>query len=452
VKVAAFLFLACASLAFANEVPGTPETLTLAQAESVALRHAPAIGAAFFRSEAARQAVLEARSAFFPQVTAEFSAVGTGNDMGNFFGGTSHVAKDTRLGATGGLNDPTILSRESNGIVISQLISDFGQTANLTSMARYRARSEAEKAKVVKSVALYQVDKIYFKALEAEALLAVSKETASARRIVFDQVKAMVDSNLKSGLDLSFARVSVGEAELLIVQAQNALDEAEAELSAALGCRLPHRFVLIDEPQYPLPNSTPGELAAQALKYRPEAIGLRNEYAATARYSAAERAARYPKITAMGSMGRTPVGDPRVEGNYEAVGINVELPLFTGGRLSAQVQEAVSKQSAAQKTLEEEEERIVKDVNIAWLDALAGLKKIKVTEEILGSSQEALELADSRFRLGSTSIVELTQAQLANTQAKLAHTGAKYEYQMNRVKLEFETGALKFRTPLRGTH
>lgn len=444
--------LSASSLALAAPDRTTPAApITLAEAESVALRHAPEIAAAYFQAEAAKQAVRETRAGFFPQLNAEFTAVGTGEDLSDGFNSTAtNPGQTNRLGATGGLNNPTVLSRESNGVTISQLITDFGRTANLTAASRLYARSEAEKSLATKAVVLFQVDKAYIKTLESEALLTVAQQTVAARQLVLDQVTAMVNSKLKSDIDLSIAKVSVGQANLLLAQAQNALDEAQAELSAALGCHQLHRFTLVEEPQYPLPASDPQNLVLQALHYRPEVTALRSEAAGASRYASAERAARFPKITAMGSAGRTPIGDPGVEGNYSAAGINVEVPIFDGGRLSARYQEAVLKQRAAQKRLEEEEEQVTKDVNITWLDVYAASKKIAVIKELFSSANEALELAKSRFQLGATSMVDLSQAQLNATQAEIEYAGANYEYQMQCIKLEFATGALKFRSPLPG--
>lgn len=451
VKAAVLLFLSAVSLAFATSDPVASAALTLPEAESVALRHAPEIAAAYFRAEAAKQVVRETHSAFFPQINAEVSAVGTPNDISDEFSGSSkNAAKDTRLGATGGLNDPTVLSRESNGVIITQLISDFGRTANLTAASRFSAQSQTEKAQMSKAIVLYQVDKAYFKTLESQALLTVSTKTIAARQFVLDQVSALVNSKLKSDLDLSVAKVSVGQANVLAVQAQNAVDEAEAELSAALGYRELHRFTLVEEPQYPHPPTNVQALIVQALRCRPEVVALRAECQGASRFAAAERASQYPRITAMGSAGRTATGDPRVYGNYAAAGINVEVPIFAGGRLVAKYQEALLKGRAEQKRLEEEEAHVTEEVNVTWLDVGAVSKKIAVTQELTSSAHEALELAEARFKLGSTSMVDLSQAQLNSTQAEIDYAGAKYEYQMLCVKLEFVTGALKFRTPLVG--
>jgi outer membrane protein TolC len=88
-----------------------PQRLTLDQAESIAFRQAPVLGRASFETQAAQQVIRKARSGLFPQVIGDVSAVGTSG-------------QNIRIGASGGLNNPTILNRQSNGINISQSI-DF---------------------------------------------------------------------------------------------------------------------------------------------------------------------------------------------------------------------------------------------------------------------------------------------------------------------------------------
>lgn len=448
-KIAALFLICISSCALAAEEPktGAPETLDLGKAESIALRYAPQISAAYFKAEAAKQVIREARSGLFPQITGIASAVGTGNDILNEFGG-NHVAKEnTRLGATGGLNNPTVFSRESNGVVLSQLITDFGRTANLISAARFQSLSAEQKTRLARAQVILLVDEAYFKVLGAQALLHVANETVAARQLTYDQVSALTKSKLKSELDLSFAKVDLENAKLLVVQTQNAEDEAMAGLLAALGYREQRQFTLTEEPDRSFPETGVQTLIAQALEYRPEIVALRAERDAAVKFTAAERAARFPVISAMGSIGRTPIGDPAVEGNYSAAGINVEVPLFTGGLLTARYNEAALKAKASQKAVDEAEDQVVKDVREAWLNAESALKKIGVTKELLSSAVEQQELAASRYKLGVVSIIELSQAQLNATQAEISCASAKYEYQIDLAKLEYETGALKFRTP-----
>jgi outer membrane protein TolC len=95
-----------------------PQKITLDQAESIAFRQAPVLGRACFNTQAAQKVVREARSGLFPQAVGEVSAVGTS--------GTN-----IRIGAPGGLNNATILNRQSNGINTSQI--DFRSRPDIES-------------------------------------------------------------------------------------------------------------------------------------------------------------------------------------------------------------------------------------------------------------------------------------------------------------------------------
>ncbi|MGB8356196.1 MAG: TolC family protein [Chthoniobacteraceae bacterium] len=439
-------FLFCLStcvLAAGEQKEPAPVVLDIAKAESIALRYAPKIGAAYFKAEASKQQIVEARADLFPQITGIVSLAGAN---------TSNSTDITRISASGGLNNPSVYNRESNGVTITQLITDFGRTSNLISATRYQSLSEQEKTRLARAEVILLVDATYFKILGAQALLQVANETVSARQLVMDQVSELTKAKLKSDLDLSFAKVDLANARLLVLQAQNAVGNAESELSAALGYRDRHHFLLTEESQY-IPGKTDIEpLIFQALQYRPELVALRDEYQGAMKFSSAQREARYPVISAIGATGRTAWGDKAVEGNYSAGAINVELPIFTGGRLTARYREAEFNAKALGKTLQDAEDEVVKDVNEAWLNALTDFDKIQVTKDLVANAQQALELAQSRYKLGLNSIIELSQAQLNATQAEIGYASAKYEYQVDRVKLEFDTGALKYRTPISQFH
>ncbi len=412
----------------------TPQKLTLEKAESIAFRQAPALGRAYFDTQAAQQVVREARSELFPQVVGDVAAVGTS--------GTN-----IRIGASGGLNNPTILNRQSNGLNISQLIFDFGRTLNLTAAAKFQALSEAQREQLARAQVVLQVDRTYFNVLKAQALLRVANETVSSRQVVYDEIGALAQSKLKSDLDLTYARANLEQANQLVLQAKNAVEVAYAELSEAMGFKAVQRFSLNDQPPLKFPDENVGMLVSQALQLRPEAVALRDQVQGAQKEAAAAMDARFPKIQALGSIGRTTVGDPGVYGDYGALGIDLEVPLFTGGLLWARQKEATLRASAEQKSLQEEENQIVKEVNSSWYDAFTALKNINVADQLAATAQQALELAEAQYRAGETSIIELSQAQLIALQAQIAAASAKCEYQIDRVQLDYQSGTLPYRAP-----
>jgi outer membrane protein len=449
------LFLLLASVVYATAAPRqspaklvpAPVQLDLQTAEQIALRQSPTISEAQFKALAAKQVVRQTRSAFFPQISAEFTGVATGDAIAEQFGWNKITNQDTRLGATGGLNNPTILSRESNGILLSQLLTDFGRTWNLTEASKSLALSEAQHSALARARVLLLVDQGYFQAQQAQAVLRVADETVLARQLLADQVSALAQSRIKSDLDASFARVSLDEAKLLQLEARNRVDAAFAELSSILGYPEPRRFALLNVPRFAAPKANLAALIAQALQLRPEALSLRHQRDAALRLTAAERAARFPKVSLIGAAGRTTTGDPRVLGDYAAAGVNVELPVFTGLRLSARVEETELQAKAAEQAVREIENLIAKDVEVALLNTTNTSDRIDVTASLLANAEQAYDLAESKYQLGITSVVEFSQAQLAKLQAQINHTTATYEYQIDRLVLDFQVGAPKYLPP-----
>jgi len=86
---------------------------------------------------------------------------------------------------------------------------------------------------------------------------------------------------------------------------------------------------------------------------------------------------------------------------------------------------------------------VSRDVTVAWLAARTSYQRLDLTNQLLGHASDALDLAQSRYNLGLSSIVELTQAQLNKTAAEIAQSTARYEYQANVSALRYQTGELR---------
>ena len=438
----------------ADAQPEHVEHLDLSTAETLALRHAPAIAREYFRTQAAKEVVKQVRAGLFPQLTGSVAAVSTGDDISNFFGGSpiTNVNPEsrpvsTRLGALGELNNPTVFTRESNGLNLTQLVTDFGRTANLVAASHFSALSQAQQTDLVRAQVLLLVDESYFRALEAEALSRVAKETVATRQVIVDQIKALVQAQLRSELDASFAQVNLEQANLLLLDAQTRLQTAFADLSAALGYQQPHTFILANASVPDVRDQTLSGLLAQAFRTRPDVIGLRDDLSAASKAAVAEERARLPRVNLLGSFGRTPTGDPQVRETYAAAGFDVELPLMTGGRLSARAREMQLRTDATRKALDDLEDQVTREVNISWLNVAQAKSKIPVTDSLLDAASQAFDLAKSRYEAGVASFVELSQAELARTQAAIDEATAKYEYEISKAVLQFDTGSLRFVKP-----
>ncbi|HEV3141193.1 MAG TPA: TolC family protein [Vicinamibacterales bacterium] len=422
-------FIAAMSIAAsAAGQTSAPVALTLKEAEQRAVDGHPLIRAGQYAALSAGETVREARSAYFPTAVASLTGAG---------------AQDGTRIAAGGLNNPTILDRFAGGFAFSQLITDFGRTSQLVSSASLSADSRTKDVEARRADVLLQVDRAYFDALRAQAVLKVAQQTVDARKVVADQVTALAESNLKSGLDVSFAKVNLSEAQLLLVQAQNDVDASYAALAAAMGQPTRTVYQLTDEEAPPGPPDEADSLVARALRDRPDVASQRMASQAAQAFATAERNLWMPSLSFVGAAGFTPYHQIGLNDRYSAAGVNVTIPLSNGSLFAARHADAAFRAQAQEQTTRDFENRVARDVTIAWLDARTTYQRLDLTRQLLAQASDALELAQARYNLGLSSIVELTQAQLSKTAAEIGQATARYDYQARVATLRYQTGELK---------
>jgi outer membrane protein len=407
-----------------------PRRLSLQDVRDQVLKSHPRISVAELRALAARQVVIENRAGFFPLISANATAVGNDGEA------------NTRI-AAGGLNNPSVYERAAVGASISQLITDFGRTANLTEASKLRAQAAATNIAATRAQLLLEVDGAYFSALAARAVKTVAARTLDNRKLLLDQVSTLASNQLKSELDVRFAQVGMDEARLLASKAEKDWQAALAILAGLLGQRDPGDFTLQEEPAPERPPDDAEPLIALALRQRPELVRLRIEREAAIASARAERGLSYPTISAFGAAGVIPEHDSHFDHEYAAAGLNLNLPLFAGGQHEARRKEAELLSEAAGEALHDAEISLIREVRLAWLEAGQARERIRLTTSLLDSSNGALDLARARFEQGLSSIIELNQADLNQTAAALARASAEYEYRTRLDLLDYQTGSLR---------
>ncbi len=406
--------------------------LTLQQAEALAIQNHPQIQAAQNEINYSNQQIIVNRSAYYPTVTGDL----TGSQGNN----------GARLGA-GDLSASRLFNRVTQGVVVQQLITDSGRTSNLVSSARLQVQAATQTAQATRYDVLLQVNRSYFDVLRAQAVVKVAQETVSTRQLLSDQVTELARNNLKSQLDVSFADVNVSQAKLLLVRAQDSVEQAYAELGRAMGSDQPANYQLADQVLPPGPPTTADALVAQAIGNRPELAGLRFSRDAAYKFAEAEKDLSRPTVSAVAVGGLIPyINNPssvNVPLGYEGIAANVSIPVFNGHLFTARREAALQRALESDQRLRDEQQRLGRDVRIAWASANDAFQRIDVTAQFLRQAALALDLSNGRYNLGLSSIVELTQAQLNLTQAEIENLNAKYDYQTQYSALQYTIGLLR---------
>jgi outer membrane protein len=400
----------------------------LTEAESIAIQNHPQVQAAAQLASAAAAQVREVQSLYYPQASG--SATGT------------YAENNSRI-AAGFLNSPSVFDKFADGISVSQLVTDFGRTHELSKSSHFHAQAEQENVVTTRADVLLRVNVSYFGVLKAQSVLRVAEETVKARQLVVDQVSALAKSSLKSGLDVSFANVDLARAQLLLVQAQNDLQSSDAQLSDALGYSDQRTFQLVDEPSPGAPPADVTPLIVEAFQNRPEIISQGLDLRSAQSYATAERDLWFPSISAAGVTGLVPYRQDTLPSRYAAAGFNVNVPIFNGRLFNAEHTEATARARAQEQFLRDLQNRIAQDVRTSWLNAVSAYRRLSLTQQLLDQTTQAFDLAKGRYQLGLSSIIELSQAQLGLTEAQVEQVSAQYDYESQTANLNYQLGRVK---------
>ena len=403
-------------------------TLTIAQAESIAVANQPRLLAAQLRTRAAVQRVREARSGLFPTVA--FNATGVA------------VADTGTSTAAGALTTSSISDRFAYGGNLVQLVTDFGRTSALVGAQRSLADAQKDLTTLTAAQIRLNVRSAYFQVMGAEAVLHAAQEAQGNRQLIVRQITALAGSQLRSTLDVSFASVLESEAELAVVRAESSVQQQRTRLSNAMGQLQPVTATLVEE-QLPsqLPPD-PSSYLAQADAQRADLNAAIAQQHAASRFADSERRLNYPTLNALGAAGQIPFHDRTLKGNYAAAGFNLSIPVLNGGLFAARRTEAELESTARTRDAEEVKLEVNEQVQNDWSQAMEAYRSLDVSARLVAQSKESLRLAQARYQAGLGSIVELNEAQLSETSAEINAVGVTYTYLTRRAELDFAAGLL----------
>jgi outer membrane protein len=402
--------------------------LTQSDAEKLAIKNNPRVSVARLLALAQHQVVRETRSAELPTATANI---------------TAEDAEDASRVSAGSLTASRLFEHAGAGGGFTQLLTDFGRTGNLIASSKLQEKAQNANALATVEDIVLATDQAFFNALQAQALLRVAQQNVSTRQTTETQVSELTKNKLKSTLDLSFADVNLSQAKLLLLDAQSNVDSTMAAVDAVLGLDHQVTYVLVDsEEALQAPPTDADQLLQLAFHQRPDLRALAYSQQAAIKFSHAQRDQMLPSISAAGTVGSVPIRPAAyyLTNWWGGIGVNMNIPIFNGFLYSAQAKEASIRAQAASEQSRDLRDRIVRDVRTAWLAANTAYQRVTVSEQLLKEANLALTLAQTRYQLGLSSIVELSQAQYQQTDAAIGNTDAQYQYRLSLATLNYQTG------------
>jgi len=393
------LMLLIAAVASSAERPIIPATLTLRQAIEIALAQSPSLLAAMTRVEQAQAQARRGRSPLLPQISIEAYESGQTANL-------KALGIDTPLFRL--YTDPfeTFDAR----LVFSQDI------VNALALRRFQALSQgvqtwSQRVKDTRDTVILAT---------IEAYLAASRDVAY-RKVVSGQLKLAADL-----LELNQSRFRQGVGSALDVnratQEWNRLRELQMEADGATStAKLNLANVIHAQPSDAFEPEDISALPEPVVPKREEAVSTALQ--SRADYQAAQTQVRNAELSIrVASAGRLPVlrirADAGFNGNNPTSGIAtyrlfglVSIPIFTGGAISAEVDEARSKANESRILADEIQAKVESEVLIALAELDTATRRTAITQESVRLAQEELDLALQRLKSGVADNVDVVTAQ-----------------------------------------
>jgi multidrug efflux system outer membrane protein len=262
----------------------------------------------------------------------------------------------------------------------------------------------------------------YFLLRSLDAQITATRETLATRDEYLDVVRRRVDAGLASGLDLAQAQGARSDAaaQLKDLVRQRALAE---HLLGTLTGRLDVKVAPGDLAQLPIPPIPPTDLPSTLLERRPDIRQAEENLVAANAQIGVAKAALLPRISLTGALGSESAALSslaRSSAGIWSIGFALAQPIFTWGRLSAEVEATTARQKQALFGYQKSIQTAFREVS----DALVNVGQTSAMEVDLQSSvdaaRDALRLSTERYESGYSAYLAVLDAQRTLNISQLA--------------------------------
>ena len=138
----------------------------------------------------------------------------------------------------------------------------------------------------------------------------------------------------------------------------------------------------------------------------------------------------------------SPFSPADTENISEGIGLQLNIPIYSGGQTSSRVRQAVAQHRAAKEKLERIARETTRKARDAYLGIISGIATVKALEQSVKSSTTALQATEAGYEVGTRTTVDVLDARrrLYSAQTNLAIS--KYDYLKNIIRLKQAAGTL----------
>lgn len=424
-KTATTLLSSCLLLAFTVSA----QAESLIDVYEAAQQSDPALASAEAEFQARLQDKPIAKSALLPQINAS----------------AGYDRIDQRYSDMGNpLYSDADYNRKSWGLGLSQALYRKDHWARLAQADAGVAQARAE-VETARQALIVQSAQAYFDVLTAQDSLLFAQAEKEAVQQQFEQTQERFDVGMIAITDVreSQAQLDISIASEIAAKAQ--LDTARENLAAIIGYQPESLDPL--SPEIKLLPPEPADIEAWVEKARDNNLPMRAaRYGVEASKQGVElsRSGHYPMLDLVGQYGVQDDSGGFSEGNVDqrTIGLDLVVPLYSGGGTSARVNQAKARQLQAEKGLTLAERNAVKQTRASYLNVLSSISQVKALAQVLKSTQTAVEAAEAGFEVGTRTSVDVLDALRQVYRSRRDHTQARHTYILSALRLKQAAGTL----------
>lgn len=420
----------------ANGQPSTPAPgaveLNLQQAVQMALRQNPGVQIAVLNLAESREQSDIALSQLLPQADLNLS----------------DRAVRENIQAAIGLSVPGF-PRAVGPFQVFQYGSDFSTPVfDLSLWRQWQASrknvsgADAGQLSVREQVVLLVVSQ-YLTSLRSSAEISAAQAEVDLAQALYDQASDMEKHGAATGVDVLRANVELQNEKQLLIVAQTNQKVALFGLAKLLNLDPAQKISLSDQMTFfETPDINMDESLADAYQSRPEMKQLLAREQALHYEKDADRESRLPALTFGGNFEEQGISSNTAIPTY-VLEAGVSLPLFTGGRIHAQIARDNLELKKINESLEDERNQIALDVQTAAAQLQSARNQVQVANLGDQLAKEEVSQSQDRFRAGVADNIEVISAQDALARADENRIAALYQYNQSRANLAHAIGRIE---------
>jgi len=403
--------------------------LSLREAEDLALARNEQVLIAREEIERTRGLVRETRAQSLPSLDVNYTYTRNIQQPVIFFNQEGEI-QQIRIGS----NNDNNLSLSIEQTLFSRAVSAASRAAEVAQDVSRLALEATGESLVL------QVRTAYYAAMLNDALVDVQEEALQQAERRLRQVQQFLDVGTAAEFDRLTAEVEVDNIRPLLIEARNDYELSANALKRVIGIPLDERVELTDSLGFE-PVELSFEQAQQlALVQRDDLRGQNANVLLQQQAVAVERAASFPELTFNLDLVRRASSDEFVPSTGEfsqqtTAAVELSIPVFDGRAAEGRVRQARAELNKQELTLSALRQDVELQVQQAYQNVTAGAERIEAARATVGRAQRALEIAQTRFKNGLSTQLELNDAELALTQSRTTRARALYDYNVARAEL-----------------